>query len=338
MSKVTVHLNSTLHHFSQLLAGLEFLQVQKKIELHYIFDPGNYPVNIFKLEVDGKNVFFDLADHSGIDPVIYSESDHYIKRMLLRSDHQTRKKLIPYGLYYPVYYRSTFLKELFLKHPSWLKYSIRYIPILSQILNLKESIATNELSMVQSFPAEGEKIIFRSRVWDAGEDHPEWKREKRTVLNEQRIQINRLMQSNFRSYYTGGIRTDAFARREYPDFVLPPGEYHRRKYLLELQRCSIGIASPGLEESIGAKVGEYLANGLAIVTNPIEEFELLGPLKEGEHFLTYNSPEECVEKVKHLFSNDRLRKIMQQANREYYENWLHPGAKVMKILQRIERS
>ena len=43
---------------------------------------------------------------------------------------------------------------------------------------------TNDLSRMDSKPADGKRIIFRSRLWDAGERHPEWKRLKGRHLND----------------------------------------------------------------------------------------------------------------------------------------------------------
>ena len=177
MRKVTVHFNSTLPHFSQLFAGLEFLAAKKIIYLSYLFDFGKFPVNIIKLEVNGKTVFFDLADYNGINLPLYNECDFYVKRMLLKKDYEQMPGLIPYGLYYPVYFSNHNLKFLFLKDLSYWKYSLKYWPFLSHILKLKDSIGTNHLRQMSAKPADNKKVIFRSRLWDAGEHHPAWKRD-----------------------------------------------------------------------------------------------------------------------------------------------------------------
>ena len=103
-----------------------------------------------------------------------------------------------------------------------------------------------------------------------------------------------------------------------------------------MRSSSIGISSPGLEESVGAKFGEYLAFGLAVVTNSVEQYQFLGPLKEGKHYLQYESPEECLEKSLSLHCNEPFRKNMQQENLKYYNDWLHPAQKVKKIIQLIQ--
>ena len=336
MPKVTLYFNSTLPHFSQLFAGLEFLAAKKKISLTYQLDPGKYPVNIFKLQVNGKIIFFDLADYSGVNLDLYNECDFYIKRMLLKTDHEQMPKLIPYGLYYPVYISNDYLKFLFLKDLSYWKYSLKYWPFFSRILKLKDSIATNNFLKMSSEPADTKKVIFRSRLWNAGEHHPKWKREKRNRLNDDRVKMNRLLRRELGADFAGGVRRDSFSEKICPDLLLSEKEFHRKIYLRELRKSSIGIMSPGLEESIGAKFGEYMAFGLAVITSPVNRYQFLGPLKEGEHYLEYNSTEECLEKTMALYSNDSLRRKMQQANIKYYNDWLHPGVKLQKLIEQIE--
>lgn len=337
MPKVTVHFNSTLHHFSQLFAGLEFLAAKKFINLSYHLDPGKYPVNIFRLEVNDKTVFFDFGDYNGINLPLYNECDFYVKRMLLKIDYEQMPKLIPYGLYYPVYLSNPNLQFLFLKDLSYWKYSLKYWPGLSHILRLKDSIGTNHLRRMSAKPADDKKVIFRSRLWDTGEHHPAWKRDIRRRLNDDRIKLNRLLDQKLGSDFSGGIRRDSFSKEICPDLLLKEKEFHRKNYLEELRKTSIGIISPGLEESVGAKFGEYMAFGLAVVTNPVSQYRFLGPLKEGKHYVQYESPEECVEKTLTLHCDDNFRRNMQQENLSYYNEWLHPGVKLQKILEQIEK-
>jgi len=131
MDRVRVFFNSTLPHFSQLMTGLEYLAQNNKIELSYKLELYQYPVFIFKIDFNGLNLFFDMADNSGIDWKTYEESDFYIKRMLLKTDFEQYNKLIPYGLNYQVFYKNNFLKYLFLKDRKLLKYSLRFSKSMS---------------------------------------------------------------------------------------------------------------------------------------------------------------------------------------------------------------
>lgn len=335
MYKVVVHFNSTLHHFSQLLAGLEFLSMENKIDLRYNLELGKYPIDIFRIELNGLNVFFDLSDNRRIYKTIYEQSDFYVKRMLLKSDFENMKKLIPYGLYYPVYFRNQNLKYLFLKDSALLKYSLKYWSFFSGILNIKDCIAVNELSQMESKPAMAKQVIFRARLWNPANNDTQWKKEERIVLNDQRIEINRLLKEEFHSSFTGGIMKDDYSEKICSDLLLPAGEYHRKEYLRELKKASIGIVNQGLEDSIGAKMGEYVANSIAIVTTSIEKFKLPGPFDEGENYFTYTNARECLELTKSLMKDSNYRKKVQNNNGHYYTEYLHPGKKVNKILDQI---
>ena len=337
MDKVKVYFNSTSHHFSQLLSGLEFLNQEGVIKIEYILDLGTYPGNIFKVNYKGLNLFFDLEDNSKINSGIYEKADFYIKRMLLKSDLENLDKLIPYGLYYPVYYRNPFLKYLFLNDFKMLKYSLKYWPLLSSILKMKDCIAVNELSSRESEISKNDQIIFRARLWNPSNNNIEWKQNERRILNNQRVEINRLFRDKFDDKFKGGIMPDAYAEKECPDLLLSKKEYHRRKYLKLIKNSGIGVVNQGLEDSIGAKFGEYVAHSLAVITTPINKYQLLGPFTEGEHYLVYHDAEECLEMTRMLFNNNTIREKMQLANKNYYQEYLHPAQKLLKIFEIVQK-
>lgn len=335
MHKVVVYFNSTLHHFSQLLAGLEFLNKEKKIVLSYNLELGRYPSDIFRIELNGLNVFFDLSDNSRIYKNIYEQSDFYVKRMLLKSDMDIMMKLIPYGLYYPVYFKNRNLKFLFLKDSELLKFSLKYWSTFSKLLDIKDCIAVNEISLLESEPSLNEQVIFRARLWNPANNDTQWKKKERIILNDQRVEINRALKNEFGKSFKGGIMKDSYSVEICPDLILTEKEYHRREYLKQLKSASIGVVNQGLEDSIGAKMGEYVANSIAIVTTSIQKFKLPGNFNEGQNYLTYSSVEECREWTKKLVNDPRFRLRIQTNNVRYYNEYLHPGKKVNKIFNQI---
>lgn len=335
MNKVIVHINSTLHHFSQLFAGLEYLSMENKIDLEYNLELGKFPTDIFRIELNGLNIFFDLSDNSRIYNNIYEQSDFYVKRMLLKTDMENMKKLIPYGLYYPVYFRNKNLKFLFLKDSKLLKFSLKYWNTFSRLLDVKDCIAVNELSLLESEPALIEQITFRAKLWNPANNDTLWKKEERIILNNQRVEINRALKNKFGENFKGGILKDKYSEKICPDLLLSEKEYHRREYLKQLKKASIGVVNQGLEDSIGAKMGEYVANSLAIITTSIQKFKLPGIFDEGENYLTYTNLEECLGCTKKLVNDPKLRLKIQSNNARYYKYYLHPGKKVDKIINQI---
>lgn len=336
MDKVILYFNSTLGHFSQLITGLQYLKENKKIDLTYKLELNKYPIDLFKIQYNELLIFVDMSDNSDFNHEIYEQCDFYIKRMLLVSDFDKYPKLIPYGLNYQIYNNNNFAKFAFLKNRKLLKYSMRYSTALSTILNIKDCIINNNLSNMNSLPMDGNKILFRARLWDPENNHIEWKKKEREILNNERISINRKMKILYGEGFAGGIQKDAFSLKECPDLLLLDGEYHKRNYLKLLQSCSIGIVNQGLEDSITWKMGEYVSHSMAIISNPIEKYKLLGPFQENVNYLSYNSLSECLIKTELLYSSISVRKDMQEANRSYYSNYLHPGVKLSRIFSLIE--
>jgi len=336
MDKVKVYFNSTLGHFSQLYTGCAYLQKTGKINLRYVNEVSECPIDTLKMEYNGLVLFFDLSDNSKINKTVYNRSDFYIKRMLLKKDYEKYEKLIPFGLNYQVYYKNTYLKWSFLKNRKLLKYSLRYSKFFSTLLNIKDSVGTNHLSVMSSEPANRRAITFRARLWNPANNDTIWKKKERQVLNDQRIEINRLLKHEYPKNFKGGIQKDAFSTEKSPDLLLNKSEYHKKEYIKILKKSGIGIVNQGLEESISWKFGEYVAHSLAVITTPINKYQLLGPFTEGEHYLVYHDAEECLEMTRMLFNNDTIREKMQLANKNYYQEYLHPAQKLLKIFEIVQ--
>ena len=336
MDEVTLYFNSTFLHFTQLITGLEYLNKRGKIVLKYKMELGRYPLDLCKIEYNGTVVFFDLSDSSMINRSIYDQCDFYVKRMLLHEDFELSEKLLPFGLNYQVFYNNNYLKWSFLRNRKMIKYSLRYSDIASFGLNIKDCIRHNNLSKMESGPANGSDIIFRSRLWDPDNNEVAWKKEERRKINNERIGINRILNEEYGNNFKGGIQKDELSLRICSDLILPEKDYHKRNYVRTLKDTSIGIVSQGLENSISWKFGEYVAHSMAILSSPIEKYKLLGDFREGKNYLVYHNIDECHFKVNMLISDDKLRRNMQMENQKYYDNILHPGMKMMNIFQDIK--
>ena len=279
-----------------------------------------------------------MADNSDINKNILSESDFYVKRMLLISNFEKNEKLIPFGLNYSVLVQNSYLKSLIFKDKRLWKYSLKYYKIIAEIAGINDSLANNYLENMSASPSGNKNLIFRSRLWDPDRNDTNWKKEERIVLNQQRIEINRNLKNKYPNFFIGGISHDYYAEKICPDLLLSRKEYHKRNYLKILKNSGIGIINKGLEDSIGWKLGEYVAHSLAVVTTPIKKYKLLGDFIEGKNYLAFENLGECLEKTEFLFSNDNLRNTMQKENREYYSNYLHPAKKLNHIFSLINKS
>ncbi|WP_029035397.1 glycosyltransferase [Salinimicrobium terrae] len=335
--KVQFYFNSTLPHFTQLISGIEILNQQGEIDLEYSLETRNYPVNICRVVYEGKVLIFDLADTSVIREKFYNECDFYIKRMLLRKDFKERNKLIPYGLNYIVFYENIFMRNLIF-NKKYFKYGIRYHQKISEILNIKISIYTSHLKNLQAQPIENYNLIFRTRLWNPDNNLNISKKKERKKMNQERIKINQLLTRKFGDSFQGGIEKDEYSTKESPDLLLSGEQYHKKNYLKLLKNSAIGIVSPGLEDSISWKFGEYVAHGLAVITTPVDDYLFRGEFREGENYLVYSELSELVEKIESLHRNDSYLRKIQKNNVEYYKNWLEPSAKIRSIFMEIKAS
>jgi hypothetical protein len=108
----------------------------------------------------------------------------------------------------------------------------------------------------------------------------------------------------------------------------------KRNYLRLMHNAQVGVATRGLEGSIGFKVAEYVAASKAIVTERINQ-NVPGDFEAGKNYLEFSTPEECVERVTRLFEDrDRLQAMMRE-NFSYYTHYLRPDAMILNTLVRV---
>ena len=155
-------------------------------------------------------------------------------------------------------------------------------------------------------------------------------------MNQERIEINKIMNDKFGGSFKGGIEKDEFSLSQCPELLLSQEDYHKKKYLNLLKNIAIGIVNPGLENSISWKFGEYVAHGLAILTTPVENFMFRGDFKEGENYLCFSGVSELVKKIEMLKNDKKYLQEIQNKNKQYYNNCLEPSAKIRSILNEVE--
>ena len=182
------------------------------------------------------------------------------------------------------------------------------------------------------------RILFLTRLWDpeepAVQQYPELQAEWRQV-NTDRIELLHRLQSAFPAQFTGGVSDNACARRLCPELILPDKLTGKRAYLHRMQHTEICVASTGLHGSTGWKLGEYVAAGRAIVTEPLR-YTLPGGFEEGKNYKTYTSPAECEEQLRQLLADPAAILAMAQHNAAYYQTWLRPEQQVRQALRQLE--
>lgn len=336
---VTVYVESQLAHTSQVYSGLAMLQDSGVINVSYKAGKelrADEP--LLRVHVGNQLLIFDLSDN----PDLYSDawlqrSDFYFKRMLDPSLRNTDARLRPYGLNYPVYYQNDRLvyRALLTRNKRQIVHAmLRSNRFVSKLLHINLSYSNNLVHHFEDEPRPDAdpRVIFYARLWNPDSARQEWKKEERLVMNQMRIDLILRLRREFGSSFVGGIQKDALSSRLSPEaLVKNEDEVFKGNYLKELRTASVGIASPGLERSVGFKIAEYVAMSKAIVTTPVN-CVLPGNFSAGRNYLEYITPDQCIDQCSRLLTDKTFRAEMMLNNKVYYQSNLRPDVLMMNCL------
>jgi hypothetical protein len=90
------------------------------------------------------------------------------------------------------------------------------------------------------------------------------------------------------------------------------------------------VATVGLHQSNQWKLAEYVAASKAVVTERLR-YEVPA-FTAPENYLSFDSAEECVERVGELLRDPALRLAMMEANRRHYEGYVRPDSAVRRTI------
>lgn len=173
-------------------------------------------------------------------------------------------------------------------------------------------------------------VVFQTRVWsteDVGPDDHE-------AVNEQRTAIIRVLRQGLGDLFIGGLVPTEYAKQHYPDLLsLAPAR--RQLFIRRSKQYLIGIYVRGLNYSYGFRFAEHLAASQCVVAHP-DGFRNPAPVppQEGVHYLSFTTPEECLQQCRRLLRDGGLAKRMRRANWEYYRHEVEPVRHVWNCLER----
>jgi hypothetical protein len=184
-------------------------------------------------------------------------------------------------------------------------------------------------------PNAAPRILFMCRAWAGDPAESDYLRGDREAVNEMRAACIRTARKEFGSAFYGGFAHDEFTRRHYGDCLLPDAKAGERRAFLERVRSSaICVATAGLHDSIGWKMGEYVAASRAIVSERLR-YLVPGGFGAERNLLEFESLDEFIAAVDELMGDAARRASMMEANRDYYRRWVRPEAQVMRTLEQI---
>ena len=331
MQTVYFDFNSPLPHLNQLVTGLLLLHKQKKIDLKIRYGKFQAQNAFTTAEVNGKLIGYDVSDASLVNQALYDRVDVYYKRMCLKSDLQKFSKLRPLGFNYSCYtpgldffwmnWKITPFNSL-----ADLKKMPKYVPLLGAIMPISNSVRNAVYTAFEGKPENRSfHVVFSARLWEPNAAVTEAKREERLRINDERIELVRKLKTAFPGKYTGGIQRWYLSEQLAPDTIIPDKLYYKPNFLKAIKTASIGIATAGLEDSVGFKFGEYIAAAMCILTTPdFEKYAFPGRFERDKNYILFDTISSCMDVLKDLEQHpDKMQSVMQN-NYTYYQQYLSP--------------
>jgi len=338
-------------HLEQLFTGFEGLRKQKLLTLEYHrhqheqYSKGN-GLAVMQVQVNDKfNIIYDTQDSQQIstDTVLTGSVDFYFKRSLppnTVSNCTPPFKLYPLGFNYPVFSNKAFsLQRMWYAGSAekraafWLKNS----KILSNFFSINNSAFNAQQQKLEEIPRwyEQANILLMTRAWPEQRARTEEKKEQRFEMNQMRAACIRMLKKEFGNNFYGGFSTDEYSQTHFPDCVLPDNRITRKKNYLQLVKTfPICVATTGLENSTGWRMGEYIALSKAILSEKLHN-EVPGDFAAGKNYLEFYTADHCVEQAHRLFQDAPLRYEMMHQNFRYYHAYLRPDMLVWNALRTV---
>jgi hypothetical protein len=354
MSKISclIRLGEVPLHLYQITAGFLLLAHQGIINLKVERISKNnkkLPYNMLEVIVNGKiRILYDTND--GYDNLL-NEGQNYIRfyndllqdydlcfkrsfSKLYNEKLNEKGKIYPLGLNYMTSIKGNVAHSAMPHDPfkEKVKKVIRKLPF-SEYYNGQYYINKFEdIPRISSNP----KILFMARLWDINGDFEGQissdKKEERHYINESRAECIRTCRRIFGDSFFGGVSPSKFAYDYYPDIVIEDKKLTKRNnYLNRVKDSDICISTMGLHKSIGWKFAEYIAASKSIITEELN-YELPGNIKEGQNYLVFKTPDECINKIKLLLDDSTLRQEMMLKNFQYYHENIRPDRLVLNSL------
>lgn len=321
MDDVTLTCWSNEQHLSQVYTGLAMLHRRGAITLRQNIIQAPPPdrqarphlVNVrnwhCRIETEGRRYYIDTHDGDELCPDGLGHI--YLKRSKLPDVVGVRALGLNYEVLADGFDRFEFERRLKMVGPTWAaKYVVRHRPMTVSQLQGPSVAVTDQ-------PA----VLFQCRAWEL--NHPDRaKNEERAIINQSRAETIMALRKAFGDRCIAGFSPTDYALRYHGRAVLQNDLSEKSEYLKLVRSIPICVASTGLHGSIGWKLGEYVAHGRAIVSEPLNHDVPF--FRKGTHYLEFSTPQQCVDAVGTLMEDPSLCADIGSTNFGYYHRYLRP--------------
>lgn len=177
-------------------------------------------------------------------------------------------------------------------------------------------------------------VYFQTRAFDPDPrlaNHLDQVVASKLEVNRSRIALILALRSALGPAFRGGLVADPFARAHHPE-VLSTLPSAQAVHLEMVERAQVVVYSNGLCGSPAFKLAEFLAAGKCIVAERLA-CELPAPLRDGEHLVWFDHPEECAAHCRALLADPQRCRRLGAAARRYYDTHVAPHRSALRMIE-----
>ena len=367
MYHVTIYPEYLGRYTSLLEAGLYELQYAKLAIIHYSGALAAFKTREWRshpcvrMHVSNDRfsamVTFDLSDGPEFHPEYLEQSSVYFKRGFVDAcvaalPAAQKQKVLPMDFHYACQsekesYRDV-ANKLFAQACNTREFSLKRLRAIARIAKgtwqhrnaLKGTPLETQPILASSYESSPErlvenKVFFRTRVYQPEDAAGAASDGSLANVNNMRANTVRALREAFGERFVGGLRASDYAKQTYPD-CLDNSQADYVGHIEATKSVLVNVTTSGLHGSTGWKLPEFIAASSCVVSETIHQ-RSANPLKKGENYLEFRSPEGCVKACQSLLNDLDLAQSMRIANRRYHQKYLRSDQFMLNRLQEIER-
>lgn len=340
ISKIIIDPRCRINYSSFYVEGLRNLFGADKIEYRCLADIEGSPSSGMAVKVitseDEKNVFFDCRDGDDINEQMYEWAAAYGK-VNLRPEDAHRDKVVALGpnfgisLWNPVTTIIMGLKNYrAIKQACGSEFKQSLMSFIRDYVYM--IVRRKRYGYYYRMTDEEQQGYFfsLSTLW--------WGDLSINTTNKYRGEFMRLCKKHMDTFDGGFFYVDSAEKesKEYSGYLqefgdmlyrhrLSMGEYDKRN-----RKSWFVFSTPSVIGCHGWKLGEYLCEGKAIVSTPLNNV-MPGNFENGVQYLEVNNPQEMEEAIIRLRDDVELVNQLKRNAFEYYNEWVSPESAVKRL-------
>lgn len=343
IKKVIIDPRCRINYASYYLEGLRhlFYDVIEFGCLHDIIEePRNGLAVKFVFDAIEKRVFFDYWDGDSINEDMYQWADVYGKVNLSPND-SSREKIIPLGpnfgisLWSPITTMIKCIKNYrLIKCDRSVSFSTPFVTFLRDYAYM--FVRRKRYNYYHRFTQDEQKgyAFSLNTLW--------WGGLMFETTNQYRCDFIRLCKQHM-TVFEGGFYYVKSAEKEsdvYPKYkeLFQDIIYRHRMSMSGYDKRSrkswFVFSTPSVLGCHGWKLGEYLCEGKAIISTPLNN-EMPGVFESGVNYIEVTNYREIESAIKKLRDDDELVAKLKANAFEYFNAWVSPEASIKRMLAKV---